>query len=220
MDVWRASGGRALAEERLDRLAEDRLGDGADVLPADHAPPVDHERLGHPVDPVVDRDLPGGIGRVREGEAEALDELQRGRLLVLDRDAEHHHAQRLSPPPAGLEDRRLLVARRVAPGRPEVQDDDLAAMALQADSLAVERRQREGGGRAADQGRGDGAGVRTEAVGEEAHDGERGQRDEPARPEPHRGVAARAVGAERPEELLVARRRLPPAPGTPRSASP
>ena len=73
-------------------------------------------------------------------------------------------------------------------------------------------------------GRRDGARVGAEAVGEEAHDREGGERDQPANAELHRGALLAPPlppdGRRVPEQLRVARARRRPAAGTPRSAWP
>src|SRR5262249_39758823 len=109
-----------LREETIDRGLEDVVGDGAHVLEADLAAAVDEERFGHAVDAVVDRDRAFEVLGNREGQAEVADELQRGLALVLDVHTDHHHATLAIAAPVALEHRRLLVARRIAPRRPEV----------------------------------------------------------------------------------------------------
>src|SRR3989449_1447293 len=177
---------RRLREQRLDVGPEDLVRERADVLGADPPAPIDEEGLRHAVGAVIHGDLAGRVGRVREAQAEVPDELLRRLGLVLDVHAHHGDAAVAVRPPAPLEDRRLLVARGVAPRGPEVDDDDLAALGLQGERGAVEGRERDAGRGPADERRGDLARIHAEAVGEQRQHRQRGEGNEPApRPAAH-----------------------------------
>src|SRR3989442_9919184 len=125
--VWGAISGPPITSEQRRELCTDHLvGEGADMLGADRAVARDEERLRHAVDAVVHRDLAAAVARVGKGEAEVADELAPGLVGVLDVDADHDHAALAVRAPGALEHRRLVVARGVAPRRPQVQDDHLA----------------------------------------------------------------------------------------------
>src|SRR5262245_8496409 len=187
----RASPGFRLSEEPLDRVAEHRVGDGAHVLDADAALAVEEERLRHAVDAVVDRHGARQVLGVGEGEAEILDELLDGLALVLDGDAQHDDAPLTIGAPVLLEDRRLLVAAWIAPGRPEIQDDDLSAVRLQRERRTVERGQPERGRGLLDERRRNVARTHAKPVGEQHQHGQDGERDQPA-PEPLHADARRS----------------------------
>src|SRR5687767_9794420 len=139
---WRRSATAApdgrTSEESLEVATDHVLGHGADVLGADGARAVHEEGLGHAVDAIFHGHLATVIGRVRERQPEAADELL-GRLRgVLHVDPNHDHAALAVRPPRALEHRRLVVAGGIAPGGPEVHDHDLAAQRLECQRRAVE----------------------------------------------------------------------------------
>src|SRR5262249_52249986 len=100
--------------------------------------------------------------------------------LVLDVHTDHHHATLAIAAPVALEHRRLLVARRIAPRRPEVHDDDLAPVRGELERRALERGQREAGSRPPDERRGDVARAHPEPVGEQREHRDGRERDQPA----------------------------------------
>ena len=124
---------------------------------------IDEEGLGHAVDAVVDRDLARRIGRVGEGEPEVVDEFPRRPRPCPGCRRPRRRRRGRDRSPATLEGRRLLVAGGIAPRGPEVEDDDLAAQRLEAERRALERGEREGRRRPADQRRGNVARVQRES---------------------------------------------------------
>src|SRR5262245_15476143 len=149
------------------------------MLPADAARAVDEERLGNAIDAVVHGDAARGVGSIGKRELELRKELSRRVVLVLDVDPDEGHVLSLVPLPGAREDRRLLVARRIAPGSPEVDDDHPSAKRVERDRLALEGLQIERSGGLPDERRGYLARVRPEAIAEEQ---EHRQRREGNRP--------------------------------------
>src|SRR5207249_2490406 len=134
---------------------------------------------------------------------------------VLDVDADHEDAPVAVRAPAPLEDGGLLVARGEAPRRPEVHDDDPAALGVEGERGGVERREGEARSGSADERRGDLARIHAEAIGEQRQQRERGERDEPApRPAAHAALfvsgriasAAPAVRTSPPIQIQLTRR--------------
>src|SRR5262249_12059601 len=108
------------------------------------------------------------------------EELPRRLLLVLDVDADHRHALVAIALPGAGESWRLLVAGRIAPGRPEVEDDDPPLERGERYRLAVEAGEGEGRRGLAHERRGNVARVGAKAVGQEREHGNRRHGNGPA----------------------------------------
>src|SRR5207247_9207694 len=111
----------------------------ADGPADDLTAPVDEERGRQEADRAVEVEE----FLVRHGEAELEahllpESLHGGRIVVVDREAEHHQAvpgmALLKPGEVGQ-----ALAAGGAPGGPEVEDDRIAALGLEAEGPAVER---------------------------------------------------------------------------------
>lgn len=147
----------------------------ADMLPHNHALLIDDERLRHSIDAEVDADPSCSVHPVGEGLAELPDELTGGAFLILDVDADDDHALVPKPLPDTLQPGGFLVAGRIAPGSPEVDNQDLASKGSRVQNAAREERQLENGRRPADKRGGERSGVPGESEGEQPRHRERHQ---------------------------------------------
>ncbi len=138
------------------------------------------ERLRDPVHPVVDPHPPVRIDDRHSVGIAVLAEPGAGRVRAV------LVVQAIDRQRAGLgelDQHRVLIEARHAPGRPHVEQPDLAAQILRRHRLLriVQARQREGGGRLVDEGRRHFARLEREAHPEEAHQhDEDGEREEEA----------------------------------------
>ena len=115
--------------------------DRAGHLRPDQPVNVDEELRRQREDPVLAEDVPRTVEADRVAELVSVGvRLDVGRRRLLDADPDDR--QTAIPILGGetAQDRRLLLARR-APGREEVEPDDLAAEGLERDGLAVEVRE-------------------------------------------------------------------------------
>src|SRR6185295_6761313 len=153
--------------QRQDLLLEYRRGDRPDLFVADYAFCVDEVGLGNAVDAIVDADAPVGVDHREFIRVAELLQPRRGLValvLVVQTEYRHHTAF------GECQQHGMLFAAGHAPGRPDVEQPDLAAHVPRHEALVrlLQDRQLERWSRLANQRRGNLARIQFQSYREKA----------------------------------------------------